>query len=128
MGANLSDVNNFLRGIDPRWVGYDFDPRHAAEMRPVLPERRAPRSPSLCRDSRLSRSAISPGPRMGRPSPCPLGQGVVDWRPFFTALARARFTGPITIQVAYPSTNELNAFRHDLEFVRKQIATAYAAG
>ena len=26
---------------------------------------------------------------------------------------------------AYPSTNELNAFRHDLEFVRKQIAAAY---
>jgi sugar phosphate isomerase/epimerase len=52
---------------------------------------------------------------------------VVDWKAFFAALARARFTGPLTIQVAYSSPNELNAFRRDLEFVRKQIAAAYSA-
>jgi hypothetical protein len=39
-----------------------------------------------------------------------------------------RFVGPITIQVGYPSGDELNAFRHDLGFVRKQIAAAYAPG
>jgi sugar phosphate isomerase/epimerase len=62
----------------------------------------------------------------GKAVACPLGQGVVNWGQFFGALGRARFTGPLTIQVGYPSTNELNAFRHDLEFVRKQIAAAYA--
>ena len=38
-----------------------------------------------------------------------------------------RFVGPITIQVGYPAANELNAFKRDLEFVRKQIAAAYTA-
>ena len=58
-------------------------------------------------------------------APCPLGEGMVDWRPFFAALARIRYVGPITIEVRYDAKDELNAFRHDLEFVRKQIAAAY---
>ena len=60
-------------------------------------------------------------------TPCPLGEGMVDWRQFFTALARVRFVGPITIEARYETKDELNAFRHDLEFVRKQIAAAYGA-
>jgi hypothetical protein len=35
--------------------------------------------------------------------------------------------GPITIQVWYETKDELNAFRHDLAFVRKQVAAAYTA-
>ena len=123
VGANLGDVNTFLRGVDPRWVGYDFDPGNAAEasgpggvdttLNLAVPRIKA----VTVRDLTWSKE--------GKATPCPLGQGVVDWPKFFSALARARFTGPLTIQVAYPSNNELNAFRHDLEFVRKQIAAAY---
>ena len=60
-------------------------------------------------------------------APCPLGEGMVDWRTFFAALARVRFVGPITIEVRYEPKDELNAFRRDLEFVRKQVAAAYGA-
>ena len=60
--------------------------------------------------------------------PCPLGEGMVDWRPFFAALARARYVGPITIELRYQPKDELNAFRRDLEFVRKQVAAAYGTG
>jgi sugar phosphate isomerase/epimerase len=66
-------------------------------------------------------------PDAGKATPCPLGEGVVDWGQFFAALARARFVGPITIQVRYEAKDELNAFRHDLAFVRKQIKAAYTA-
>jgi sugar phosphate isomerase/epimerase len=52
---------------------------------------------------------------------------LVDWGQFFAALARARFVGPITIQVRYETKDELQAFRHDLAFVRKQVAAAYTA-
>ena len=125
VGANLADVNTFLRGIDPRWVGYNYDPGLAAEMagRDVPDTSLSLALPRLkavtVRDFTWSKE--------GKATPCPLGQGVVDWKAFFAALARARFTGPLTIQVAYSSSNELNAFRHDLEFVRKQIAAAYPA-
>jgi L-ribulose-5-phosphate 3-epimerase len=124
VGANVAEVNPFLNGIDPRWVGYDFDPGNAAEMAGpgaadtslplVLPRLKA----VTVHDFTWSKE--------GKAVACPLGQGVVNWGQFFGALGRARFTGPLTIQVGYPSTNELNAFRHDLEFVRKQIAAAYA--
>jgi hypothetical protein len=33
--------------------------------------------------------------------------------------------GPITIEVRYETKDELNAFRHDLAFVRQQVAAAY---
>ena len=31
VGAGLWDMSGILRGIDPRWVGYDFDPGYATE-------------------------------------------------------------------------------------------------
>ena len=31
VGASVWDVSGILRGIDPHWVGYDFDPGYATE-------------------------------------------------------------------------------------------------
>jgi len=122
VGGNLAEVNAFLRTIDPRWVGYDFDPGNAAEMA-------GPDTPDASLGVVMPRvKAVTVRDftwKDGKAVPCPLGQGVVEWKQFFATLARAKFNGPLTIQVGYPSVNELNAFRHDLEFVRKQIAAAY---
>jgi sugar phosphate isomerase/epimerase len=127
VGARLSDFTGILRNIDPRWVGYDFDPGFATETAGVdgaggLMELAMPKLKAVTvadfhwdKDKGDARKAV----------PCPLGDGVVDWRQFFGALARTRFVGPVTIQVRYEPKDELNAFRHDLEFVRKQIAAAY---
>jgi L-ribulose-5-phosphate 3-epimerase len=130
VGAGVWDMSGMLRGIDPRWVGYDFDPGYATEnagatgaglvMRLAMPKLKA----VTVRDFTWSKDAAG----SWKATPCPLGDGMVDWRQFFSALARIRFVGPITIEVRYPSKDELNAFRHDLEFVRKQIAAAYSAG
>jgi L-ribulose-5-phosphate 3-epimerase len=54
---------------------------------------------------------------------CPLGEGMVDWTGFFTTLARARFTGPISLQVGYEGG--LPAIKKDLAFLKKQVAGAY---
>ena len=127
VGAGLSDLNGILRNIDPRWVGYDFDPGFATQIAGVegsgglmglaMPKLKA----VTVRDFNWNNDK----PDARKATPCPLGEGLVDWRPFFAALARARFVGPITIEVRYETKDELNAFRHDLEFVRKQIAAAY---
>ena len=129
VGAGLSDLNGILRTIDPRWVGYDFDPGFATETAGVegagglmglaMPKLKA----VTVRDFNWNKDK----PDAGKATPCPLGEGVVDWHAFFAALARARFVGPITIQVWYETKDELNAFRHDLAFVRKQVAAAYTA-
>jgi hypothetical protein len=53
-----------------------------------------------------------------------LDQFMVSWREFFAALARVRFVGPNPIEVRYKTKDEINTFRHDLDFVRKQVAAA----
>ncbi len=130
VGSGLSDFNGMLRNIDPRWVGYDFDPGFATEtsgadgtgalMRLAMPKLKA----VTVRDFTWKQDASG----AKKAAPCPLGEGVVDWHPFFTALAQARFVGAITIEVRYEPKDELNAFRHDLDFVRKQVTAAYTAG
>jgi sugar phosphate isomerase/epimerase len=129
VGAGLTDLNGILRNVDPRWVGYNFDPGFATETAGVealggLMELAMPKLKAVTvRDFTWNKAK----PDARKATPCPLGEGIVDWRPFFTALARARFVGPITIEVRYEPKDELNAFRHDLEFVRKQVAATYAA-
>jgi sugar phosphate isomerase/epimerase len=49
----------------------------------------------------------------------------VDWPKFFAALARIRFTGPISLPVDYQPRDELAAIRHDIDFIRKHVAAAY---
>ncbi len=126
-GADIADVDGLIRGVDPRWIGYDFDPGFAAQTAGVEGAEAARKLAQsrmkavTVRDFTWSKEGDGPK----RAIPCPLGQGVVDWGKFFTALARARFVGPLTIEVRYPAKDEIIAFRKDLEFVRKQIAAAY---
>jgi len=129
VGASLWDVSGLLRGIDPRWVGYDFDPGFATEtagpagagvtMRLAMPKMKA----VTVHDFNWNKDASG----AWKATPCPLGEGMVDWRQFFAALARQRFVGPITIQVHYEPKDEINAFKRDLDFVRKQVAATYSA-
>ena len=126
-GAALWDFSGILRGIDARWVGYDFDPGFATQTaggsgaavvtRLALPKLKA----VTVRDFTWNKDNSG----TWQPTPCPLGEGVVDWSPFFAALARVHFVGPVTIEVRYQTKDELNAFRRELDFVRRQIAAAY---
>jgi len=127
VGASLFDLSAMFRGIDPRWVGYDFDPGYATEeggaggwntaMRLALPRLKA----VTVKDFYWAREGGA-----WKVVPCPLGEGMVNWPAFFSALARVKYTGPITIEMKYQPKDELNAIRKDLEFVRKQMATAWA--
>jgi L-ribulose-5-phosphate 3-epimerase len=126
VGASTWDVNGIFRGIDPRWVGYDFDPGYATQqdgiegaavaLRLALPRTKA----VTVKDMYWAKDGAT-----WKATGCPLGEGMVDWGAFFGALARSRFVGPISISMAYQPKDEINAIRRDLEFVRKQIAAAY---
>jgi sugar phosphate isomerase/epimerase len=61
----------------------------------------------------LSDLALDPSPHA-----CPLGEGVIDWKKFFAALAAARFHGPISINREYQTANEVSAMTKDLAFAR----------
>ena len=127
VGASLFDVGAMFRGIDPRWVGYDFDPGYATEvggaggwnlaMRLALPRLKA----VTVKDFYWAKEGGE-----WKDVPCPLGEGMVDWPAFFGALGKTKFVGPVTIEMKYQPKDDLAAMRKDLEFVRKSLKSAYA--
>lgn len=104
-----------LQGLDPNWVGYDFDPSRATADLPL--EAAMPRVKMfILRDARTQN---------GKRASCPLGEGSVDWPKFFDTVAHAKFSGPLTLQVDYASADLLTSIKRDLDFARRQLNAAY---
>jgi len=126
VGSNIAELNALIRPFDPL-IGFDFDIGYAtamsdaagglAALQIALPRLKM----ATVRDVVWSKDAD--GAR--KLTQCPLGEGTVAWPQFFSALAQANFTGPITLQVEYQPKDELAAIRKDLAFLKKQRAAAY---
>ena len=126
VGSAIWDTQSMIRGLDPRLVGYDFDAGYAVALggaggwktalRMALPRLKM----VTVRDFYWSKDGGS-----WKMTPCPLGEGMVDWQAFFAMLAAARFTGPVSIDREYQPKDELSAIKHDIDFVRKQLSVAY---
>lgn len=115
MGVPNTAGETVIADLDPNWVGYDFDPSQATPDLPL--ERAMPRVKMfMLRDARRQN---------GQLTPCPLGDGIVDWGKFFDTLAHAKFSGPLTLQSDYPASDRLEAIRRDLDFARKHLGDAY---
>ena len=122
-GAKVADIERVIRPLDAHWVGFDFDVAYATReggaagfegpLAVALPRLKI----VTLRDFQWEEARTA--------KPCPLGEGVVDFPKFFAALAKARFAGPVTLPVDHSPTGEVEAIKHDLAFVRKQIAAAY---
>jgi sugar phosphate isomerase/epimerase len=122
VGAPVFDLAGMFRGIDPRWVGYNFDPGYAAAGSPANWPNAMRLALSRLKAVTVKDFALEKDGNASKPVPCPLGEGIVDWPQFFTALARIKYTGPITLEVKYQPKDELAAIRKDLAFIRKQLA------
>jgi L-ribulose-5-phosphate 3-epimerase len=126
-GAAVRDINRVIQPIDPRWVGYDFDVAYAtmegnaagfeALLMLALPRLKM----VTVRDYKWD----EPPGGARQAKACPLGEGVVDFARFFAALANARFAGPISLPVDHNADGGMAPIKHDLAFVRQQIAAAY---
>jgi sugar phosphate isomerase/epimerase len=128
VGGAIWDTHMLIRGLDPQTVGYDFDIGNAAAegaaggwytaLRLALPRIKM----VTARDFVWNKEADGKWKR----TPCVLGEGMVDWPRLVKALASVRFNGPISLPVDYAPTDEISAIRHDVEFIRKHVAAAYA--
>lgn len=126
IGAAFFDTNMIIRGMEPRLVGYDFDTGYAAAqggasgfatvLKLALPRLKM----VTARDCYFTKEGGA-----WKLAECPLGEGMVDWPQFFATLARAKFTGPISVQPGYAPKDSLPAVRKDLAFLQKQRAAAY---
>jgi len=126
VGAALWDTRAIMSDMDPRWIGYYFDPCHATaeggEGGWLIALRMA-----LARIKMVAIKDFRWEKRDGkwRMTMCPLGEGMVNWPGFFSMLAAARFTGPISLHMEYESADERAAISRDFAFLRKQVDAAY---
>jgi sugar phosphate isomerase/epimerase len=135
VGAPVWDIARVIDGLDPKWVGYYFDVRHAVVeggdggWRAAL-NLVAPRLKMIAvKDFFWEKTAKGWQQRN-----CPLGEGMVDWKQFFAALAKSGFSGPVSLHMEYEvggatatarEEKTLAAAARDLAFLKARLAEAY---
>jgi sugar phosphate isomerase/epimerase len=137
VGGPVWDVVPILDGLDPRWTGYYFDVRHAV----VEGGDGGWRSALNAVATRLKMIAVKDffwekGPKGWQQRNCPLGEGMVDWKAFYAAIARSAFRGPVSLHLEYeiPGATAaakqeatLAAAARDLAVLTAGLAEAYGA-
>lgn len=126
VGASIWDLQKILEPLDPAWAGFYFDPCQATaeggvsgweiSLRLALPRLKAVTIQDFYWEKQDGKWQMVK---------CPLGQGMVDWPKFFRVLAQGNFTGPVTVDIAYPVKNMPSALSSELQFVRKQVQVAW---
>jgi len=138
VGAPLWDLHYLLRDLDPRWMGVQFDIRHAVVEGglawPVNLRLLAGSINTLAvKDFRWARQGTG-----WETENCPLGQGMVDLAGFAGMLKRHGIAGPISIHFEYPlggaehgareitveRKTVLEALRSDLGHLRKVLGSS----
>jgi sugar phosphate isomerase/epimerase len=126
-GRSIPEVDFMLAGIDRGALGYCFDPAQA------VMEARAPNGWEAALNAALPRVgavalsdvAIEKDGDAVKMRACPMGEGVIDWKKFFSVLAAARFHGPVSMHMDYAPRSEVNALRKDLAFARARLDEAW---
>lgn len=127
VGSSVWDTREIIEGMDPKVIGYYFDPAHATIEGGLA-------------GWRISLNLVAPRLKMvalkdfywekdssGKWTVrwCPMGEGMVNWPVVFQSLAAARFTGPLTLHVEYEPADELAAIARDYAFIRKMVSAAW---
>jgi L-ribulose-5-phosphate 3-epimerase len=142
IGASIWDLAPHMDTLDARSVGYYFDPRHAVVEGGGVGWKTA----TLLVGPRLKMIAVkdfywekdakanSSGGAWKIKS-CPIGEGMVDWPWFASAIVAAKFAGPISQHFEYEipgaskaevAKNTMAAGKRDLAFIRQRFAEVHA--
>jgi sugar phosphate isomerase/epimerase len=122
IGAALWDIAPAMDRLDAKWAGYYFDPRHAvaeggggswkAATHLVIPRLKM----VALKDCLWEKTA-----KGWQIENCPLGDGLVEWTWFASALRAANFTGPISVHLEYTIPA---GTRHTLDAAKRDLAVA----
>ena len=138
VGACIWDLYSLLEDLDPRWVGCQFDVRHATvEGGTTWPVHFRLMSKYIntlaAKDFRWAQIK-----GVWQPQNCPLGEGMVDFSRFFKMLKQAGNTAPFSLHLEYELAGAehgagrltgdkqqvIEAMRKDLQFLRNLTAAA----
>ena len=136
VGACIWDLYSLLEDLDPRWVGCQFDIRHATvEGGTTWPVHFRLMSKYIntlaAKDFRWAQIKGT-----WQPQNCPLGEGMVDFQRFFKMLKQAGSTAPFSLHLEYELADAehgasrltgdkqqvIEAMRKDLRFLRTSLA------
>jgi len=131
IGAALWDAASFIEPLDPRWVGYYFDARHAVAEGGAGAWKTAVHLVK----SRLKMVAVKDFSWVKtatgwQDANCPLGEGMVDWKYVIGELCLSGFQGPISLHLEYEvpgatkeahEENILAATARDLAFLKARL-------
>lgn len=138
IGGALWDTWELLKGLDPKQVGYFFDPSHATieggnHAWKLNLQRASPRIVMVAlKDFVWEKSGDGWRTRW-----VPLGEGMVRWPEFLRMLGKVPFTGPVSLHIEYDPGGNSKADRfekgflaaeRDLNFLRKQLKAAGLPG
>src|SRR5579884_516285 len=123
VGEAVWDTWEMIRDLDPRWTGFYYDAGHATvegglggheiTLRLALPRLKM----VALKDFYWQQEGAQ-----WKTIWCPIGNGAVDWRAFFGAIQKADFHGPVSLHMEYPTDNAIASNRHDIEYVKRQLA------
>jgi sugar phosphate isomerase/epimerase len=122
-GRSIPEVESMLTGIPPKAFGYCFDPVQAVIEGHSPNAWEAALQAALPRLGAVALSDVALD--QDKPRLCALGEGVIDWKKFFAALAAARFHGPVSMHMDYAPANGPNAMKKDLAFARAKVDDAW---
>ena len=101
-GAPIWDLWEVTREVDPRWIGSQFDIRHAvvegANTWAVGFRLLSHRVHTLA----LKDFIWQKSEQTWKDENCPLGKGAVDFKSFLKLVKQSGFTGPISLHFEYP--------------------------
>lgn len=131
LGSAIWDIAPHVDKLDPQAIGYYFDPRHAIIEGGVVGWKAA----TLLALPRMKMISVKDafwekGPKGWVVQNCPMGEGMVDW-PWFTTAIASSFAGPVSLHVEYKidgatpeelRRNMMTAAKRDLEFTKQQFA------
>lgn len=128
VGAPMWDTRQMLANLDPTAIGYYFDPAHAtlegglwtwnASLELALPRLKMMAVKDFYWEKVKGKWAMKW---------CPLGEGMVDWPKVLARLAKAGWSGPLTLHVEYQVPDELKAVAADFATLKKLTDQAYGA-
>jgi sugar phosphate isomerase/epimerase len=126
VGQAVWDARAIIGDMDPRWIGYYFDPCHVTAegglggwsiaLRMIQPRLKM----VAFKDFYWEKSGGKWSMKM-----CPLGEGMVDWTRVFSMLAAGHFTGPVSLHVEYETADMPVAIARDHAFAKKHMGAAY---
>lgn len=127
LGATPWEVYEMVKELPAEQIGSNFDIAHATIEGGLGGWRSGFRL--LAADHRIRMSAVKDfvwerQNGQWQPRFCPLGQGMVDWKTYFSYLKEIQFNGPISMHIEYPGegTTPQEKERDLLEKIKQDLA------